>query len=151
MPLLLFFEAGPQGRAPSLHASPLVSPSTRLRVAESFSGPASAIFPEKESELQRLSRTASEDAPERSRRSPAARSLRKEPKELSNLGLPSLSEKGRKAPSGRPAGLLEAAAAPCWMLCSLSEENPSASPEPRYREGRRFPRGGGQRPPAAGP
>ncbi|XP_056682171.1 actin nucleation-promoting factor WASL-like [Monodelphis domestica] len=64
---------------------------------------------------------------------------------------PSSSEKARSLPSGRPAGLLEAAAAPCWMLSSLSEENPPASPEFRSPEGRRFPRGGGERPPAAGP
>lgn len=89
------------------------------------------------------SRTAAEDAPERFRRIPIAPSLRKEPKGLPTLGLSSHSEKARSFPSGRPAGLLEAAAAPCWMLCSLREENPPASPEPRYREGRRFPRGGG--------
>lgn len=89
------------------------------------------------------SRKAAEDAPERFRRLPTAHRLRKEPKGLPTLGLPSPSGKGRSCPSGRPAGLLEAAAAPCWMLCSLSEENPPASPEPRYREGRRFPRGGG--------
>ncbi|XP_068935029.1 uncharacterized protein [Petaurus breviceps papuanus] len=64
---------------------------------------------------------------------------------------PSSSEKARSLPSSRPAGLLEAAAAPCWMLSSLSEENPPASPESRCPEGRRFPRGGGERPPAAGP
>lgn len=96
----------------------------------------------REAALQR-SRKAAEDAPERCRRIPTARRLRKEPKGLPTLGLPSPSEKARSFPSGRPAGLLEAAAAPCWMLCSLSEENPLASPEPRYREGRRFPRGGG--------
>lgn len=78
------------------------------------------------------SRTAAEDAPERLRRIPTPRSLRKEPKRLPTLGLPSHSEKARSFPSGRPAGLLEAATAPCWMLCSLSEENPPASPKPRY-------------------
>ncbi|XP_036032954.1 uncharacterized protein LOC118577058 [Onychomys torridus] len=38
VPLLLFFQAGPQGRALSLKTSPLVSPSSRHRAAESLSG-----------------------------------------------------------------------------------------------------------------
>lgn len=63
---------------------------------------------------------------------------------------PSGSGAARRRPSVRPAGLLEAAAAPCLMLRCSSEENPPASPESRRREGRRCPRGGAPRPPAAG-
>lgn len=47
VPLLLFFQAGPQGRALFLKTSPLVSPSAGHRAAESLSSPRSPIFPEK--------------------------------------------------------------------------------------------------------
>lgn len=47
VPLLLFFEAGPQGRALALQTSPLVYPSARYRAAESLSSPGSSIFREK--------------------------------------------------------------------------------------------------------
>lgn len=141
-PLPLFFEAGPQGWALAGQTSPLVSPSASHSPAASLRSPLADLSRERLSVVER-SRTQTEDSPERFRRIPTALCLRKEPKVLPILGLPSPSENTRSFPSGRPAGLLEAAAAPCWMLCSLSEENPPASPEPRYREGRRFPRGGG--------
>lgn len=69
---------------------------------------------------------------------------------LPSAGGPSGSGAARRRPSVRPAGLLEAAAAPCLMLRYFSEENPPASPESRRREGRRRPRGRAPRPPAAG-
>lgn len=82
------------------------------------------------------------------RRSPASGSGKS--RRLPSAGGPSGSGAARRRPSVRPAGLLEAAAAPCLMLRYFSEENPPASPESRHREGLRCPRGGGPRPPAAG-
>lgn len=82
------------------------------------------------------------------RRSPASGSGNS--RRLPSAGGPSGSGAARRRPSVRPAGLLEAAAAPCLMLRYFSEENPPASPESRHREGLRCPRGGGPRPPAAG-
>lgn len=84
--------------------------------------------------------------PERS--SPASGSGKN--RRLPSAGGPSGSGAARRRPSVRPAGLLEAAAAPCLMLRYFSEENPPASPESRRREGRHRPRGGAPRPPAAG-
>lgn len=139
------------GRGLAGQNSPLVSPSAPHPSHGEPYGAPWRISPEEPSQPQSFPRTAAEDTPDGFRRIPNISRLRREPKGLPTLGLPSYSEKARSFPSGRPAGLLEAATAPCWMLCSLSEENPPASSEPRYREGRRFPRGGGQRPPAAGP
>ncbi|KAM5322250.1 uncharacterized protein AAES06_015496 [Glossophaga mutica] len=141
-PLPLFFEAG-QHRTLADQTSPLVSPSARDPSPQRASEAVLADLSRGSESAPERSRTVAEDAPECLRRVPTASSLRKEPKVLPTLGLPSHSEKVRSLPSGRPAGLLEAAVAPCWMLCSLSEENPPASPEPRYREGCRFLRGGG--------
>lgn len=62
---------------------------------------------------------------------------------------PSGSGAARRRPSARPAGQLEAAAAPCLMLRYSSEENPPASPSSRRRERLRCPRRGRPRPPAA--
>ncbi|XP_035881009.1 zinc finger CCCH domain-containing protein 20-like [Phyllostomus discolor] len=142
-PLPLFFEAGRHGRTLPDQTSPLVSPSAPDPSPQQASESAFADLSRGSESAPERSRTVAEDAPECLRRIPTPRSLRKEPKVLPTLGLPSHSEKIRSLPSGRPVGLLEAAVAPCWMLCSLSEENPPASPEPRYRGGRRFPRGGG--------
>lgn len=66
-----------RGWSLSLQTSPLASPSARHRAAENLSRPVSPIFPEKECQLLRRSRTAAEDTPEPSRRTPVARSLRK--------------------------------------------------------------------------